>query len=150
MTVKQYLRQAYNLNSLIYSHIRELEQLQTLLTNYPINDLTKPRVQGGNINNDRINGIVARIIELEKQITDEVDGYIDIKTEIHRIIQSVSDPTERLILRCRYLEFMTWESVAECVNYSLKQVYRIHGEALKKLNDGRIKIKHKDSGREFR
>lgn len=49
MTPKQYLRQAYRLNELINSHIREVEQLRLLSTSVPSTDFSKERVQGGKL-----------------------------------------------------------------------------------------------------
>lgn len=133
MTAKQYLRQAYRLNELINSHIKELEQLRLISTSVPSIDFSKERVQGGQFPGDKIANIVGKIVDLERQINAEIDSFIDLKKEIHDAIEAVKNPNERLVLRCRYIEFLTWEQVAERMNYSIKQVHRIHSEALKNV-----------------
>ena len=133
MTPKQYLRQAYRLNELINSHIREVEQLRLLSTSVPSTDFSKERVQGGKLPGDRISNIIAKIVDLEKQISAEIDNFIDLKKEIHDAIDAVKSPDQRLVLRCRYIEFLTWEKTAEIMNYSIKQIHRIHSAALQNV-----------------
>ena len=43
------------------------------------------------------------------------------------------EPVERMLMRYRYIEGMTWEEVAVAINYSWMQMHRIHGRALDKL-----------------
>ena len=131
MTPKQYLRQAYRLNELINSHIREVEQLRLLSTSVPSTDFSKERVQGGKLPGDRISNIIAKIVDLEKQINDEIDLFVDLKKEIHDAVDNVKNVNEQLVLRYRYIEFLTWEQISERMNYSIMQVHRIHSNALR-------------------
>jgi DNA-directed RNA polymerase specialized sigma subunit len=133
MTAKQYLRQAYRLNELINSHIKELESLKLLSTSLPSTDFSQERVQGGQLPGDRISNIIAKIVDLEKQINDEIDSFIELKKEVHNVINAVTSSNERLVLRCRYIEFLTWEQTADRMAYSIKQVHRIHSEALQNV-----------------
>ena len=45
------------------------------------------------------------------------------------------DPTERTLIRLYYIKGMTWEQVAVNMNYSWRQIHRIHGKALEKIRD---------------
>jgi len=133
MTAKQYLRQAYRLNELINSHIKELEQLRLISTSVPSTDFSKERVQGGQLPGDKIANIIGKIVDLERQINAEIDRFVDLKKEIHDVIEAVKSPDQRLVLRCRYIEFLTWEKTAEIMNYSIKQIHRIHSAALQNV-----------------
>lgn len=133
MTAKQYLRQAYRLNELINSHSKELESLRLLSTSLPGTDFSQERVQGGSLPGDRIPKIISQIVDLEKQVNDEIDSFIELKKEVHDVINAVTSPNERLVLRCRYIEFLTWEQTADRMAYSIKQVHRIHSEALQNV-----------------
>jgi len=130
MTAKQYLRQAYRLNELINSHIREVEQLRLMSTSLPGTNFSQERVQGGNLPGDRMPNIIAKIVDLEQQINQEIDRFIDLKKEIHDSIDKIKNRKEQLVLRYRYIEFLTWEQTAERMNYSIMQVHRIHSNAL--------------------
>lgn len=87
----------------------------------------------GKLPGDRISNIIAKIVDLEKQINDEIDHFVDLKKEIHDVIEAVKSPDQRLVLRCRYIEFLTWEKTAEIMNYSIKQIHRIHSAALQNV-----------------
>ena len=133
MTAKQYLRQAYRLNELINSHMKEVEQLRLMSESIPSTDFSKERVQGGNLPGDKIPSIIAKIVDLEVQINKEIDFFVDLKKEIHDAIDAVQNPDQQLVLRCRYIEFLTWEKTAKCLNYSIKQIHRIHSAALQAI-----------------
>jgi RNA polymerase sigma factor (sigma-70 family) len=59
--------------------------------------------------------------ELTKAIL-EIEGAIDLL-----------QPRERTLLRLYYIDGLTWEQVAYEMDYSWRQVHRIHGDALMKL-----------------
>ena len=43
------------------------------------------------------------------------------------------EPTARMLLRYRYIDGLKWEEVCCRMNYSWRQVHRLHGDALSKL-----------------
>ena len=57
---------------------------------------------------------------------------------VEEAIDSLEDPAERLVMRLRYLEGRSWASVCarlQAEGFSDRQVYRLHGYALKKLKE---------------
>ena len=44
-------------------------------------------------------------------------------------------PTERTLMRLRYIEGLSWQAVSMRIHYSWKQTHRIHKNALRKLAD---------------
>lgn len=132
MTAKQYLRQAYKLNELINSDIQELEQLKALSRS-----ISSPNLSGmpsGSRKKEApfVNAIM-KIVDLEKVIDAEIDRFVDLKKEIRTVISNVEDNSQQLCLKLRYLQFLKWESVAAKMDLSLKQVHRIHNEALQTI-----------------
>ncbi len=131
MNTKEFLSQAYGLNEIINSNLRELEEIRALSTS--ITTLkTETKVKTSTIS-DITSNVVAKIVDYEREINKEIDKFIDIKKELRQIISIVEKPNERLLLRLRYLEFLTWEQVAEKMSYSLKQIYRIHIKAIESV-----------------
>ena len=129
MTAKQYLRQAYRLNELINSDIQELEQLKALSKS-----ISSPNLSGmpsGSRKQEApfVNALM-KIICLEKVIDAEIDRFVDLKKEIRTVIGNVEDNSQKLCLKLRYLQFLKWESVAAEMNLSLKQIHRLHNDAL--------------------
>ena len=78
-----------------------------------------------------IENAIVKLIELENEINDDIDKLVDLKKTIMDRIASVKSDENRLILELRYLSFKTWEDIAEIMNYSYRQVHRIHSEAFK-------------------
>ena len=74
-----------------------------------------------------------RLIELESLVDEKIDEQIALKTEILGTIMKLSDRRQRLVLIEYYVEMKTWEQVAVDLNYSYMHITRIHGYALKEV-----------------
>ena len=59
--------------------------------------------------------------------------YLDIREKTEKIIDSAEDVELCSILRYRYLEYRTWEKIAEKMYYSLRNVKYKHKAALDKI-----------------
>lgn len=53
--------------------------------------------------------------------------------EIETAIESLTDSTERQLMRLRYIDGLTWEEVAVALSYGWTQTHRLHSRALEKL-----------------
>ena len=53
--------------------------------------------------------------------------------KILQCISTIEDPTEQTPLRLKYIHGNTLESIAETLNYSLRQIHNIHRHALEHL-----------------
>ena len=132
MTTKEYLKQLYRLDGLINSDIAEVEQLKQLALSVPSPKLTG-MPSGGHKKEAAFVSPIQKIIDLEAYINSEIDRFVDLKKEIHDVINQVPDNGQKLVLKCRYILFMKWEAVASEMGLSLKQVHRLHSEALKHI-----------------
>ena len=74
----------------------------------------------------------AKLLELYKKKQAELD---DLLLAIEQAIEKL-EPRERRLIRLHYIDGRTWEQVAVAMNYSWRQVHRIHGDALEKLREG--------------
>lgn len=133
MTAKQYLQQAYRLNELINSDLAELEQLRVLATSVSSPNLSGMPSGGSRNTEPAFVRAIEKIYDLEKVINAEIDRFVDLKKEIRIVINQVPDNSQKLVLKLRYIQFLKWESVAAEMDLSLKQVHRIHNEALKNV-----------------
>lgn len=132
MGVKQYLQQAYRLNELISSNLEELKKIHDLSESITA-FMSGERVRGGR-KNDRTACLVAKMVDLENEINEEIEEFIDVKMEIRETIKSLKNGNQQLVLQLRYIEFLSWEEIAEKMAYSLIQVKRIHNRAIRRLN----------------
>lgn len=65
----------------------------------------------------------------------KIDELIRVKAEIERTVSAVSDERLRLILIARYINCKTFEYIACEMHYSYKQICRLHGKALLRMQD---------------
>ena len=131
MTVKEYLNQARNMDELIKSNKAELERLRELST-----CISSPAAGGtsrGNAPGDRVGNIATRIADLEAQIQQDIDYYITVKSDIHNAIERITNRDERLLLRMRYIDGMTWEQIAEKMHYSVSGIYKLHKKSINRF-----------------
>ena len=63
-----------------------------------------------------------------KRLTDLVNTQLRIEHALE-----VLDPTERELMRLRYLDGAEWVDVAETIHYEWTQTHRIHARALEKI-----------------
>ncbi len=72
--------------------------------------------------------------EYKKQLEYKKRRLYEIKEEIYQALDKLDADRYFVILFERYIAMKTWEQIAEDNHFSLRSVYRIHGEALKRLN----------------
>lgn len=130
MTKKEF-REIIYLDHLINSELRLLESLKT----------NRLQVKGMQIKTDVVQvskqgnkqeDLIIKIIDLEKEITKDIDRLIDEKRKAKTVIDKLDEPY-KVIMTMRYLECMKWEEIAYRLEYSIQAVYKIHGQALKRV-----------------
>ena len=128
MTARQYLSQAYRLDQRINSKLTQLSLLRGNAVNITakLNEVT---VQASH-DNTKMESTILKIVEQEREIDDEIDRLVDLKTEVRRVIENVENIDCRLLLELRYLCFRSWEEIAVEMDYSMDNVFRIHRKAL--------------------
>lgn len=127
---KQYLKQVKWLDEVINSKTEQLENLRSIVFSLSGNSEDE-RVQTSN-GSDKIGYIMPKIIDLENELNNRINEFIDLKTEVTKKIDEVPDMECRLLLMLRYLNFKTWEEIAEKMNYSDRWVRQeLHSRALK-------------------
>lgn len=65
---------------------------------------------------------------------EHIDALNHTEAEIFHAIQQVQDGRYRELLLNRYLRMMTWEQIAVEMNYDIRHVWRLHGEALRAVS----------------
>ena len=128
MNSKDYLSRAYRISEIIAENMQELKELRQRRDNIPSS------ISGGHGSNSE-NGaaytrIIDKIIDFENQIISENSELIEISIETRRRINRVANANLNLILKKRYLQFKTFEAIAAEMNYSVRHVLRLHGQAL--------------------
>lgn len=131
MNIKSYLNQARDLDKLIDSKLEQIDRLRSLAEKITTTLTGMPHATG---TSNRVEYCIGKIMELEREVTSDIDKLIDMKSEIRKMIESVKDNRYRLLLEYRYLNNFTWERIAEEMIYEVRWVYELHGHALKELS----------------
>ncbi len=129
MTAKEYLKQAYRLDHRINSDIAEVERLRMMACSIGVpgyEEHYNPNRSAEAPFTHRLE----KIWELEIRIDAEIDKLVDLKTQIRSVIEAVSDPNERMVLRYRYIHNMTWEQIGDELHAGETSIRRWHGAAL--------------------
>ena len=134
MTSKQYLRQIQTLNRHIDGLIAEKDRLTAIAEGISGVSYDSIKVQSARVTpGSRQTDAVCKLIDLEERITAEIDRYVDMREDAVRTIDMLPQGAERELLRYRYLCGLTWEKIAERMNYEVRQIYRLHGRALQHI-----------------
>lgn len=128
MKAKQYLRQVRRLDNTINAKIEQIETLRSMTTNITTT-LNPDRVQESK-SHDKIEKLIVKIIDLEREIINDIDALIDLKREVMHKIEAVQDDNYKLLLTLRYLNFKTWEQIAVEMNFTFQWVHELHKRAL--------------------
>ena len=84
---------------------------------------------------DKIGSKMAKIDELEKNLDETIDKYVDLKNRIIGQIESMEDEITYDILFSRYIEKKQFELIAIDMGYSWRQIIRLHGNALRQFEE---------------
>ena len=133
MNAKQFLSQSYRLAEQIESHKRELAELREMMPVISSSSFSDTPNSGSRILEPSFAKMTVRIVDLERKVAQEIDTLCDVKLKIHYAIEAVPDVSQRLLLRLKYIEGLSWQDVADRLHYSVKHAFKIHQEALQKV-----------------
>ena len=128
MNAKEYLSQAFKLDQKINSKLDQIASLRALAKKATAS-IHAERVSGTGKRGPMENALV-KLIDLEHEISDDIDRYVDSKREIMSIINAVKTIEFQLLLELRYLNYKTWKEVGKAMKYSCKEVHYTHSKAL--------------------
>ncbi|MDE5884408.1 MAG: DUF1492 domain-containing protein [Oscillospiraceae bacterium] len=74
-----------------------------------------------------------RLAETERQTQEKLAELVRIREEITSEIEKIPDSDLQTILVWRYLKYLTFEKIAEKMNYSVRNIHYKHKAALDKL-----------------
>ena len=131
MTTKDYLKQAFKLDQKINAKLEQLDMLNELATKCTPTYSLAPG--SSDRQSSKVEIIVSKIIDLQNEINDSIDKFVDLKTSIYHAINKVEDDDCQMVLEYRYLCFYKWEEIAVKMNIRLRNVHYIHEKALKMI-----------------
>ena len=94
-------------------------------------------VSNGN-GDDRIQSAVEKIVEIEERILQNIDDAAELRSRIEKAISDIEDKRLALLLEYKYIDGLTFERVAEKMNYSTRHILGLHGVALSALDEEKL------------
>lgn len=129
--IKEFLERHYEISRSIDVKLEQIEELKSLAKKVTTGPFTESHAAGGYT--DRVGRTTARIVDLEREINEEIDRLVDVREEILGLIYMLSDGISRVLLERRYLLHEGWERIAEKLGYSPRHITRLHNRALEEL-----------------
>lgn len=125
-------------------HEIQLERLERLRASMEYKSPSFDSIPGGNGSNDKMINSVAEIIELEKEIGDDLQIMETERKALDHLIRKISKADERAVIRLKYFDGMGWTDIARAIYHKepdfkragsmyLQKSYKLHGSALVSL-----------------
>lgn len=125
---KEFLEQIQLCDKKINNKLEELSRLNALA--YKVTSSLKQVAVFGSGTQDKVGDAVSRIIDLQREINDDIDRYCDKKAKVRALIDKVKNPDELDVLSKRYLLYESLEQIACEMGFTYRNVCYIHGRAL--------------------
>lgn len=140
LTAKQYLSQLQRLDVSIKQKKEEHENLLLLAQSFGGISYDDVRVQSSG-SQDKMAGKVSAAVDLEAQIKQELQEFLQKRHTVINQIQALENPAHIELLYKRYVQYKPLEVVAAEMGYTFDWTRRLHGEALRNFEETHI-IKH--------
>lgn len=135
MTAKQYLRKMFYFQKSILKKREKIEELRLLAESTGAIRYDKEHVITSLPQTAGYEDKVVKIVDLEHKLLEDIAQLTEMYEVGDRMINSLDNPTDRLILTMRYINHMRWEEIAQELSYSVDHVYYRHRHAIKKIKD---------------
>lgn len=131
MKAKELLSELQNLDMDIQSRIDEINELEAGLLSSP--KWSEAKVKGGQTR--KIDDVYAQLITMKDEIEKDTNVVINRKMELGRMINKLTNPKHRTILRMTYINKGTADSICYDLKMSRTTYYRLKNEAVLALEE---------------
>lgn len=135
MEVKEYLNQIRHVDNEIQAHLEERNRLRQAieLKTTSFNDNKVQETNSSNFDERYI-----KYVDMADVINNKIDMLIDLKMKVSSEIDQLEKAEHRLLLRQRYINLKSFEQIAVQMGYEIRQIHRIHGNALQNMSQNVI------------
>lgn len=128
---KELLKELQDLDMDIQSRIDEINELEAGLLSSP--KWAEAKVKGGQTR--KIDDVYAQLITMKDEIEKDTNVVINRKLELGRMINKLTNPKHRTILRMTYINKGTADSICYDLEMSRTTYYRLKNEAILALEE---------------
>ena len=133
MTAEEYLDQVKKLDHQISVQLDVLSSLRDMALK--VTSVMQEDVVSRTRDPHQFDGIMAKIVDLEKEIDAIVDELVDHKRDVARLILKIEDPQIQDVLHLYYIGYRSWKEIADMKHISKRTVYRCRDAGLKRIEE---------------
>ena len=123
---KAFLNRCYEIKQREHEVKERLEGIRARCTGHAIQYDDMPR----GTNTRDLSDYAVAVESVQIELLHVRIKYFDAYLEISNAVEQMDDDREKDLLRLRYLLCLTWEGVADRMEYGVRQVHKIHKKAL--------------------
>ena len=131
MDIKEYLNQIRYIDQEINAHLEEKKRLRQAIelktTSYNDNKVQET-------NSSSYDDKYIKYVDMADVINNKIDDLVDLKMKVSSEIDKLDKAEHRLLLRQRYINLKSFEEIAVFMCYDIRQIHRIHGNALQNMS----------------
>ena len=145
MNAREYLEQLQKMDIAINQNIAWLYELKNIRKELKGVNYTSQKVKTSKSNRADFEKTLLIIMDMEQNINDSIDKFVDQKNEIIKQIQSLDNHKYVQVLYKKYVEYKRLEEIAIEMHYSYQYIKEIH----KKITNNKTKNSNKRAYRKF-
>ena len=133
MNAREYLEQFQKMDVAINQNIAWLYELKNIRKELEGVNYTSQKVKTSKSNRADFEKTLLIIMDMEQNINDSIDKFVDQKNEIIKQIQSLDNHKYVQVLYKKYVEYKRLEEIAIEMHYSYQYIKEIHKKALQEF-----------------
>ncbi len=133
MNAREYLEQLQKMDIAINQNIAWLYELKNIRKELKGVNYTSQKVKTSKSNRADFEKTLLIIMDMEQNINDSIDKFVDQKNEIIKQIQSLDNHKYVQVLYKKYVEYKRLKEIAIEMHYTYQHIRRLHGCALKEF-----------------
>ena len=130
MNAKDFLMRGINLERRVETIKDQIEHYKALVNDCSVTYSDSPKSTASNY---KLEECTQKIMDLQEELCSAMADLVDVTCEIGKAIQKLDNYDYQDLLVNRYVLGKTWEKIAEDMNYGIRNVHRLHGEALREI-----------------
>ena len=133
MNAREYLEQLQKMDIAINQNIAWLYELKNIRKELKGVNYTSQKVKTSKSHRADFEKTILIIMDMEQNINDSIDKFVDQKNEIIKQIQSLDNHKYVQVLYKKYVEYKRLEEIAIEMHYSYQYIKEIHKKALQEF-----------------
>ena len=132
MTADEFLQRIEIYDSLVDAKISERDKLWELATKITV-PTDREAIQTSGVS-DKVGNIAAKLADIDRELNEIIDTYIDIKNECLKLIERLADePIDYRVIHKRYVLFKSYVEIEYEENYSHDWIMKVRRRALNRI-----------------